>query len=266
MRWNFAKYAGCGNDFIFFDNRNGQFPWQHTALIQSLCHRQFGVGADGLILAESSACADLRMRIFNADGSEAEMCGNGLRCFVKFAQELGLHQAQYTIETMRRPLKASYQGSLISVEMGVPFDMQWKIALSEIPHEIHFLNTGVPHAIFFTEDIKAIHLAKLGPRIRYHERFAPTGTNVNAVQILSDEALEIRTYERGVEQETLACGTGATAAALAAAYIKQLRSPIKVLTQSKEFLEISFCLHEGKFSDVKMAGTAQYIFKGEIDL
>lgn len=266
MRWNFVKYAGCGNDFVFFDNRTNQFPWQQKQMIQRLCHRQFGIGADGVILLESSQHADLRMRIFNADGSEAEMCGNGLRCLIKFARDLGLKQEDYLIETMRRPLRASYRDDRIFVEMGSPLEVKWHLSLSGSPHLIHFLNTGVPHAILFTDLLDAVDIHQLGPQIRYHEFFAPAGTNVNFVQPLSDHTLAIRTYERGVEKETLACGTGATAAALAASYLKQLKSPIQVFTQSKESLEISFHLENETFTNVKMAGTAHYIFKGEIDL
>jgi diaminopimelate epimerase len=167
---------------------------------------------------------------------------------------------------MCRALQASCEGNLVAVEMGRPLNIQWNLLLPGAPFSLHFLNTGVPHTIFFTDDIEQVDLGQIGPWVRFHTQFAPTGTNVNAVQVMANQTVKIRTYERGVEAETLACGTGATAAALAAAHLKQLKSPVKVLTRSQEQLEIRFCREKDKFTEVKMIGAAHYIYKGEVDL
>ncbi len=266
MRWLFAKYAGCGNDFILFDNRRGDFP-KSPRLFQKLCHRQWGIGADGVILLELSTQAHARMRIFNADGSEAEMCGNGIRCLVHWMQSLGFSQTVYSIETMQRLLKAWVIGQDVRIEMGSPTHLQWNVP---IDHEstslrIHSLDTGVPHAILFVSDIEA-NLKQLGPFIRHHPYWSPKGTNFSVVKRLDEMTFAIRTFERGVEDETLACGTGATAAALAAAHQFKLQGPLKMQTRSGDCLNIHFSFQNGQFTDVTMTGPAAKIFQGEVNL
>lgn len=265
---SFSKYAGCGNDFIIFDNRTLFFPSNHDQLIKNLCDRSKGIGADGVILLENSLSADFKMRIFNADGSEAEMCGNGIRCLLKYIRELGFTHQSYTIETMKsnRIVEFCYQD--VRVEMGSPTDLIWNIPL---PIEnktlvVHHLNTGVPHTILFVKDITLIPLDHLGPQIRYHPFFLPKGTNVNVASLSGSSEIHLRTYERGVEGETLACGTGATATALAAAKLYGLESPISVQTRSGESILISFYLQNEQFHSVKMSGNAIFQFRGKIDL
>lgn len=265
----FAKYVGCGNDFILIDNRLKTFPFQQS-LVQHLCQRQRGVGADGLILLETPTKpdADFRFRIFNSDGSEAEMCGNGIRCFVKWLASMGFHYEHYRIQTMQSILKAKHVKDDICVDMGTPGNIQWDISL---PFEnqflrIHYLNTGVPHAILFTENIDDVELLKLGPYIRNYSLWTPHGTNVTIAQKETGARLKVRTYERGVEGETLACGTGATAAALAAAREYQIVSPVCIETRLGEELNIGFSYENQKFSHVTLTGSAKCTFTGEVDL
>lgn len=268
MHWPFAKFVGCGNDFILFDNRVKTFPLQQADLIKNLCHRQKGIGADGVILLEDSEKAGFRMRIFNSDGSEAEMCGNGIRCLFQFLHFLGFQEPSYQIETKERVLKVSKNGSDVAVEMGDPSHVKWDLDLyvENQKYKGHFLNTGVPHFVLFLPEIQSFNLNKIGPLIRHHSTFSPHGTNVNIVQCSTAQSLSIRTFERGVEAETLACGTGVTAAALAAAHQFSMKSPIQVTTQSKETLHIDFHLSNGSFSNVIMTGPATFCFEGSIDL
>ncbi len=282
----FSKYAGCGNDFILVDNRENIFPVHACGLIQSLCHRQCGIGADGVILVEKSSKADFKMRIFNADGSEAEMCGNGIRCLLKYLRELGYTGKTYTIETMLRCLEVAFEGENVKVQMGDPqnerYDESCDAGPAQSPCTLHHIDTGVPHVVMFAEDIEHIDLQKLGATIRHHPKFAPHGVNVNVASLcLTQNALRVRTFERGVEAETLACGTGATAVALIAAHKYGLKSPITVHTKSKETLDIAFSHKErthrhplsGKdsplpsaFSNVTMCGPATYVYRGNINI
>jgi diaminopimelate epimerase len=267
MTWPFFKYVGCGNDFMIIDNRQRQFPFQDFSWIRKLCHRQFGIGADGLILLENSSCADFRMRIFNADGFEAEMCGNGLRCLAKFIQELKFPASSYRIETMHRLVDISYEGTDISVKMDGPTELKWNIELLIPPHlySIHYLNTGVPHVVLFADDIEKLNLKEIGPFIRHHLMFIPQGTNVNLAQRFSDQEVFVRTFERGVEGETLGCGTGAIAVALASAYCYQLNSPLYIRTASQEKLRIDFTRKNDTFSDITMTGSAYCTYRGSFN-
>lgn len=279
MRVSFSKYTGCGNDFILCDNRSGSLSGLTSEAISQLCHRQLGIGADGIIFLEESDQADFKMRIFNADGSEAEMCGNGIRCLMKFIHELNLAGPLCTIETMQRRLTLRLQKDDVCVEMGNPTDVKWDVSL--IPNvnqetlngyrvgldmlTLHLLNTGVPHAILFVDEIDSFDLAYWGPKVRYHPFFYPQGTNFNIATRPINGEMSIRTYERGVEGETLACGTGATAAALAAAYAMGYPAPIRVKTRSSEILEIGFDFDQGLFSAVTMTGPAKRTYRGEVE-
>lgn len=267
MQWPFAKYVACGNDFILFDNREENFPASPT-LIRQLCHRHYGIGADGVLLLENSRQADYRMRIFNSDGSEAEMCGNGLRCFAKWLISLGFPLPPYRIELVKDVLIVSQIQEAICIEMGHLQHVEWNISLSfgDQLLLVHHLYVGVPHAILFVKDITSIDCVGLGMFIRHHPRWQPRGTNVTFVQQLTPQKIKIRTYERGVEGETLACGTGATAAALATAYHYSSNSPITVQTQSSEELTVDFSFHHQEFSQITLTGLAQQIFIGETTL
>lgn len=268
MKWSFAKYVGSGNDFILFDNRNQTFPIQPT-LIQRLCHRQNGIGADGLLLLGNSSSADFSFRIFNSDGSEAEMCGNGLRCFVQWLIHLGYNFPVFRIEVMQTILTAKpTKNNAVLIEIPSPKNHHWDICLRYENQflRVHFLNTGVPHTVIFTNDIDNLNLMKIGGYIRHHSLWQPKGTNVTFVEKIDHQRLKTRTYERGVEGETLACGTGAAAASLAAARLEGCPSPISVETRSGEILTVDFILENQTFSQVTLTGTAKCIFQGEIDL
>lgn len=266
MTLSLSKYSGCGNDFILIDNRHGVFPAHDRALIQRFCLRPQGIGADGLILLESSLEADFGMRIFNADGGEAEMCGNGIRCLLLFIRELGGHQENYTIKTFHDILTLSFERDLVKASMPNPTQIRWHqtLRMDGESLEFHYLNTGVPHTILFVEDLGSPHWMTLAPLIRHHPQFAPQGTNVSFAKIDESGRVHLRTYERGVEQETMACGTGAVAAALAAHQIGGMQSPIQILPLSKDPLWVSFQVETStSYQQIYLLGKGQLIFRGE---
>lgn len=263
IRVPFSKYTGCGNDFILIDNRQGSLRNLRAKDIARLCHRNFGIGADGLILLENG----FRMRIFNSDGSEAEMCGNGVRCLMKFIKDLGYPEKKAAIQTLAGTVHVSLLGDLVAVSMPNPDKiMQHLVEIDNQPLHISHLDTGVPHAVIFVEDLPSARWMELAPKIRFHPAFAPKGTNVNFAQV-REQHIILRTYERGVEKETEACGTGATATAVAAAHLYNLASPIKILPKSLIPIEISFTkIGRNTFKDLVMAGPAEKIFHGEFIL
>lgn len=269
MRIPFSKYQGCGNDFILIDNRTAAFatPWPGH-IVERLCHRQSGIGADGIIFLESSRQADFRMRIFNANGSEAEMCGNGIRCLTCFIQEMGIQGKSLLIETMHSCIPTSMQGEKVRVAMPSPTDFRTPISLvhQDTPLTLHYLDTGVPHAVIFVDHLENHPYQTLAPSLRHHPYFHPRGTNVNLAKKLSPHAIEVRTFERGVEQETLACGTGAVAVALAAAHLHQLKGPLTIHTRSQDVLEVGFTHSGSHFADVTLTGPAVKTFHGEFEL
>ncbi len=260
----FSKYEGCGNDFILIDNREKVFLESHFSLIPRICHRHRGIGADGLILLENSQIEDFRMRIFNADGGEAEMCGNGVRCLIQFIrEEIGIKKPHYRIETMHRLIQASFKEHQVAVDMGLPEEMHWNIPITiegKI-YDVHHVNTGVPHLILFTTDAHHFPMEVLGKQFRHHSLFAPKGVNFNVASIDSNGEIYNRTYERGVEGETLTCGTGCTAVAIAAAILQGRPSPIKIRSHA-ESLSISFRIENGLPTSLTMAGPATKIFSG----
>jgi diaminopimelate epimerase len=263
----FSKYTGCGNDFILIDNRNEIFPWEDLDLISHLCDRQFGVGSDGLILLETSSLADFRMRIFNPDNSEAEMCGNGIRCLGKFLQELRIEGSSFTIEVMGKlyPL-VLHSDNTVSVTMLPPSDIDWDTAI-DVEGEtlfIDYLNTGVPHATLAVSNLTEFDLELLGPKIRYHTQFEPQGTNFDIYQIDPDKPSQIliRTYERGVERETMACGTGATACALVAWKKHHAPNPITIQVASGDSIEFEITGTHKQIDQIIMKGPAEFVFRG----
>ena len=195
------------------------------------------------------------------------MCGNGVRCLGKYIHELQSNKNSLTIQTMHDSVTVTVDQDLVTVTMPKPFDIQWQqvLKIEDVLYNFHFLNTGVPHVVIFVEDLDANKWMELAPKIRFHPRFAPKGTNVNFAQIQGDE-IRVRTYERGVEQETEACGTGATATALAAGFIYQVPSPIKVIPKSKTSLKIFFNHADKEILNIRMAGPATKIFHGEFIL
>lgn len=259
---SFSKYSGCGNDFVLVDNRSSFFPLHDVQLIQHLCQRRDGIGADGIILLEQSQTADYRMRILNSDGSEAEMCGNGIRCLMRFITKLDPTVTSCLIQTAERIIPLELDGELIKASVGSPTDIQWHLPIDLIDGELsaHFLNTGVPHCVVFVRNIDDIDIASRGPFLRRHLHFGHKGTNVNFACNI-DGNYHYRTWERGVEGETAACGTGAIAVACAAAFLHNLSSPITIFTHSKQPLHISFDDYSS-FINVDMTGPAIHLFDG----
>jgi diaminopimelate epimerase len=265
---NFSKYEGAGNDFIIIDDQLAHFPIDQKEMIKNLCHRQKGIGADGIILVQKSEKADFRFRIFNKDASEAEMCGNGLRCFGKFIENLGFSKPSFFVETMDRVLLVEKKDETIQVEMGVNKDtlLNMTIDIDNKKLHLHATNTGVPHTVIFTNNVADFDVKNYGRIIRYHPYFAPKGTNANFAELNQSNQILLRTYERGVEDETLACGTGATAAAIIASLVHDIKSPIEVITKSQDKLIISFDKEGENFKNIKMSGPARLVFQGEISL
>jgi diaminopimelate epimerase len=265
----FAKMNGAGNDFILIDNRLGEVRLQPAQIVR-LCDRHRGVGADGVILLTpcASGRADWAWEFYNSDGSSAEMCGNGARCFARFVARLTGVEREFRFETRAGIITARFEGQWVRVSLTDPADMRLrqKIDLSTGPAEIHSINTGVPHAVLFVEDADQAMVGTLGPEIRHHARFAPRGVNVNFVQARGPGAIRVRTYERGVEGETLACGTGLTASALIAAELRGFKLPVQVQARGGDLLEVGFERRDGQFAGVTLAGPAEFVFEGRIQV
>lgn len=264
MKLPFCKYNSCGNDFILIDDTLRQYDVDGEDSL-FLCDRKRGVGADGVITLTPSQKAICKMRIFNSDGSEAEMCGNGIRCVGDYLRSHG-HESGCFIETMERIHRTEWSEGAISVEMGSPKAMEWEVLL---PLEngktmLSYLDTGVPHAVVFVSDIASVDVATLGCEIRNHPHFLPKGTNATFAAVVNSK-LYVRTYERGVEGETLACGTGATAAAIAASRCG-VEPPITVVFPSQEELTIDFRCIQGQYIDVVMKGHCRKVYEGVITL
>jgi diaminopimelate epimerase len=267
MQLQFTKMSGAGNDFICLDNRRKTLRL-NRGQIARLCDRHFGIGADGLLILEAGGAGhDYRMRYHNADGGEAEMCGNGARCFARFAQAVtGTDKPKISFKTGAGIVTAEYLGDEVRVGLTPPGPMQLSRAIptGEGDLEVHTVNTGVPHAVLFVKDVDAVDVLKLGAELRWHREFQPRGTNVNFAERLSGRKLRVRTYERGVEGETLACGTGVTAAALVAAEVFGIRSPIQVQVRGGDQLEVHFDGKPTQAKNVRLQGPATFVFDGEI--
>lgn len=263
----FMKMSGAGNDFIVIDNRGGIVSSDNLPhFVAQVCRRKLSVGADGLILIESSTSVDFQWQFFNSDGSVAEMCGNGARCAARFALLNGIASADMAFDTMAGCIRASVQGDLVKINMTDPESLvtEEHLHLSQGTLTYGRVNTGVPHVVLEVEDIENADVVPLGREIRLHERFAPAGTNVNFIAPLAGPLWAIRTYERGVEDETLACGTGVVAAALILAAQKGLPSPITLQSRSGSNLRVHFAQTEHHFREVYLEGDARVIYHGEL--
>ncbi len=264
----FVKMSGTGNDFIIIDHRKPLISREAMAEFAALvCRRKFSAGADGLILIEDSDQADFKWLFFNADGSVAEMCGNGARCAARFAYMHGIAPARMCFETLAGIIEAQVADINVSVKMTDPGDVQMhrEITVDDETVLLHTVDTGVPHGVVFVDDIEQIDVCARGSRIRRHTTFMPAGINVNFVQKQGD-AFKVRTYERGVEDETLACGTGAVAGALIAALLDQAASPVEIITSGGDRLTIVFDVKEGGSAEnVFLKGPAHMVYKGELN-
>lgn len=262
MTLAFAKYHGAGNDFIVVDGRLQSAGWITPARVQALCRRHTGIGADGLLLLRPSTAADFTVTIYNCDGTLPRMCGNGIRCVGQFLCDQGLLQTERSLEVGDERLIVRRCGGGIDVTMGPLRQAQWDRRIEG--EAVDFLDTGVPHAVVFVDDIGQADLIGTSRRLRHHPDFGPEGTNVTLAQVKGG-AIHVRTYERGVEGETLACGTGAAAAALAAARQRGLAAPIDVHTRSGDCLRIRFEQADDRFHSIGLWGHATKVFTGQVD-
>ena len=263
----FTKMSGNGNDFILIDNRRPILD-EHLlpALVTGICRRRFSVGADGVILIEPSAVADFRWRFYNADGSRGEMCGNGARCAARFAVMNGISKPEVRFETDAGLIQARVDGARARVSMPDPGELRLEqpLALAAGVIRVSTVNTGVPHAVVRVPDLDAVDVVAVGREIRSHPEFAPAGTNANFLCADGAGGLFLRTYERGVEDETLACGTGAVAGALVAAETLGMASPVRVRTRSGEELIVHFRRRDGRFGEIAQEGGARVVFTGNL--
>jgi diaminopimelate epimerase len=263
----FYKMSGSGNDFIVIDHRRPLIDGARLPdFIAKVCRRKMSVGADGLILIENAAGADFKWQFFNADGSRAEMCGNGARCAARFAYLNGIAGPQMTFETDAGVIAAEVTGERVKVRMTEPTALKTgvAIALEAGSCRVDVINTGVPHVVLDAPDLEAVDVVRIGREIRRHAAFAPQGTNVNFAAERPGGGIAVRTYERGVEDETLACGTGSVAAALVTAVRHGRPSPIDVLTRSGIRLSVHFTRRGDRFADVYLEGDARIIYQAEL--
>ena len=259
---------GAGNDFILFDNRTGEINLDRNQIAQ-LCDRHRGIGADGiLLLEEPTNRADFRMRYFNADGGEAEMCGNGARCFARFANQVGGQKAKISFETLAGVICAELKGDLVTLRMTEPTDLRLNVDLPVTAGNktVHFINSGVPHVVIPVAKIEDADVRREGAAIRYHKMFSPNGANVNFIEKRGPNKIAIRTYERGVEDETLACGTGIVASALIFAASEDCQGPVTVLARGGDELQVGFATADGGFDNVTLTGPAEFVFEGTIEI
>jgi len=260
MQLEFYKYQGAGNDFVMIDNRSGFFPKDNTQLIAHLCDRRFGIGGDGLILLENDSDTDFKMVYYNSDGNQSSMCGNGGRCLVAFAKDLNVIENQTTFIATDGLHHASFEDNgVVSLQM-------IDVPTITIKNDHTFLNTGSPHHVQMVEDLENYNIKEEGAAIRYGELYGAAGSNINFVKKIDDTTFRLRTYERGVEDETLACGTGATAVAIAMNATGQTAATTVNVNVEGGKLVVSFDKNPNGFTNVFLKGPAEFVFKGTIEI
>ncbi|MDP3312979.1 diaminopimelate epimerase [Lutibacter sp.] len=259
MKIHFYKYQGAGNDFILIDNRNLEFPKTSVSTIQKLCNRNFGIGADGLILLENCSGFDFKMIYYNADGNEGSMCGNGGRCVTAFANHLKLIKSETNFIAIDGGHFATIENDLVNLQMK-------NVSKINVFDTHVFLNTGSPHHIQFSPTIKAINVKEEGAKIRNGAPYFKEGTNVNFTEQCSEDSFKVRTFERGVEDETLACGTGVTAVALAAFETGKTKHKTIIIEVLGGKLEVSFEKENNLYYNVFLKGPAALVFEGSISI
>ncbi len=267
----FTKMSASGNDFVVIDNRESQISdvsSQISELVKKVCKRKLGVGADGVLLIENSSKVDFKMRIFNPDGGEVEMCGNGARCIALWAKsKIKNQKSKIEIETKAGVLEAEVvSDNTVKLKMSDPVNpkLNSKLSVDGKEYEVHSINTGVPHVVLFVEDLEKAKVKELGKKIRYHQEFTPEGTNANFIKVRNKDSLDIRTYERGVEDETLACGTGAAASAIISHLLGKTKSPTKLHTKSGSILTVYFDSSSSKITNLSLEGDAAIVYEGEL--
>jgi diaminopimelate epimerase len=262
----FTKMSGAGNDFIVVNNVKNPVHLEWQAFAIRSCTLKTGIGADGVIVLSEDTDTDFTFRIFNADGSEAEMCGNGARCAALFAHQQGIAKTPMRFKTLAGIIGARIDGEDVAIEMTEPFGLETDISLDVFGKRliVHFINTGVPHVIIFSDAIDNEPVADLGPAIRFHSRFLPAGTNVDFVQVLDNNRIRVRTYERGVENETLACGTGAVASAIISKHLGKVTGTPVLVTMKGGELKIDFTKQGNHYTQVWLMGPVDTVFTGEV--
>ena len=264
---DFFKMSGSGNDFIIVDNSSGIINGDNiNDFVEKICQRKVSVGADGFILLQKSDKADFKWRFFNADGSEAEMCGNGGRCAAMFAYLKGIAGKKMSFETLAGLIRAEILDDRVKLEMPSPESVicDQTLLIEGEKHLVSFINTGVPHVVKFVSDIDDCEVVQIGRLIRYHDQYKPAGSNANFAYVSCRSNMALRTYERGVEDETLACGTGAVASVLIA-YIKgMVSSPVAVRTKGGGILTVHFKHTRDRFEEVFLEGDARVIYEGRL--
>jgi diaminopimelate epimerase len=264
---SFTKMHGAGNDFILVDNRRQSWPDEIAGrLARRWCNRRTGIGADGLILLEEGESTPFRMRHYNLDGSRASFCGNGARCLARFAYHRGIANLSMAFEADDGVHKAEIVGTEVALTMTDPCDIGLNRSLPDDPILAcyHTLNTGTDHAVFPSKNVTGEAVETTGAHLRHHPIFQPGGTNINFVQPLTAASLSVRTFERGVEAETLSCGTGAVACAVVHVLTGEMKSPIEVHTRSGEILLVSFEYNNDLLTNVILRGSAHWVFSGEV--
>jgi len=287
----FTKMNGAGNDFVMIDNRSGNVRLTPEQIVR-ICDRHRGVGADGILLLEPATDrADFRMRYYNRDGGEAEMCGNGARCFARFANTIAGAKGKFSFETPAGVIGAELRGNLITLQMSPPSDLRLSVPLQVEGEEtsVHYINSGVPHVVVPVSRADVVHVRGRGAAIRNHKMFSPKGANVNFIEKRGPKQIAIRTYERGVEDETLACGTGVVASALIFAATENANGPIGVLVRGGDELQVGFDkidppspgagaagppsaaaatsgAADSQFRNVTLTGPAEFVFEGKIEI
>jgi len=262
---NFYKMSGTGNDFVVLDNRKNIIGDGLPQMVSKLCHRRHGVGADGVLLLEASNKADFRMRYLNADGGEVSFCGNGARCLAWFAHSIGAAGETMTFEAGDGLHRAEVTGNRVKLSMKDPDDIRinFILDLGTKGFAASFADTGVPHVVIPVMELQDFPVVEAGRKVRYHQMFEPAGTNANFIELIDSHHLNIRTYERGVEDETLACGTGSTAAAVISGLQGRAESPVECLTRGGEVLTVHFKKEDDLISEVFLEGAVSLVFKGD---
>lgn len=260
MKVEFFKYQGTGNDFIMLDNRENLYSFLTPKQVKHICDRHFGIGADGLIMLGKKEGFDFEMIYYNADGNESTMCGNGGRCLVKFASHRGIFKSAYHFLAIDGEHTAE-----IDTDSGVRLRMQ---NVNDVAYHNSYvvINTGSPHFVKFAADVENIDVVATGQEIRYSKEFAPEGINVNFVESVDEDAIFVRTYERGVEDETLSCGTGVTAAALLSAHNENGYNNVVVKTPGGQLTVEFDKIDDHHFENIWLCGPAEFVFIGEIQL
>ncbi len=267
MRVPFFKTTAAGNDFIVIDNRNCAVPFSDLSrFARAVCDRKLSIGADGLILIINSSKADFGWRFFNSDGSEAEMCGNGARCVAIVADYLGIGESKKSFETMAGIIEVEVKDRKVMVKMVDPSNLKLDLCVEVdgFVYTVSYVNTGVPHVVIYKDNLEEFDVERVGRSIRFHNSFKPAGTNVNFVSVINESTLKIRTYERGVEGETLACGTGAVASAIISSCKGYTKPPVDVVTRLGERLRVYFKNDGFSFRDVYLEGEARIICEGNL--